>query len=123
MALYGPTLVRVDDYFTFEFLSEAKDYSILGNPYLGATATETFEGRPWEVMEANGLVYDFTQNALVQISTIMQRVALNETRKYFVPSGLILAGSIDEDGNKISGYSGFFLAGSKKFKYSEVTFV
>lgn len=123
MALYGVSLVRKDSYFTFETLSEAKDYSIKGVPYLGVTATKTFEGKPWEIMAQNGFIYDFSLDAVRSLDAVQSRVVLNQARKYFVPNGLIIPGSFDETGNRVLSYSAWFLSSTRKFKYTEVSYV
>ncbi len=111
-----------DDYFTFSFLKDAPKYSILGKSYLGVPAIKTFEGEPWEVMRENKLVYDFTKNLVVPISTIVLPVSLSETTNYFLSNGMIVPGSLTDEGLRVKDYAAFFLFDTGKFKYSEVEF-
>ncbi len=118
----GLTLVPHSDYYTFSFLDDAPRYSILGGVYLGAPATKTFEGEPWQVMRENELVYDFIIDAVVPIISVARAVQLKESNRYFVSNGLILPGSVTDDGNRVKDYAAFYLFESQKFKYSEVSF-
>lgn len=121
MQLTGVTLRAVDDYFTFSDLVGAPDYSVAGNEYLGATATKTCAGRPWDVMRLNGLVYDFKKSLVVPILSITQFVSLSGAENYFVSSGMILPGSVMDDGSRVTDYSAWFNFDIMKFKYSSVT--
>ncbi len=112
----------VDDYYTFSFLEDAPGYSILGGAYLGAPCIKTFEGKPWEIMRANKLIYDFTIDAVVPIAAVIQSVRLGETANYFVSNGMIIPGSVTEDGSRVTDYSAFYLFDTVKFRYSEVSF-
>ena len=118
----GPTIVRAGNLFTFETLEDAPEYSIEGNAYLGATATATFAGRPAEVMRANGLIYDFSDDTVKPITSVTQSVELLTTSNVFLAAGLIIPGSVRTDGLRVTDYSAFYLFDSHKFKYSEVTF-
>lgn len=123
MNVYGVTLVRERDYYTFPFLKDAPDYSLPGSTYLGSPSTELFEGEPWEIMEQNELVFNFNTNLVVPISTITNVCPLDLGLNYFLSPGLILPGSVTADGNRVKEYSAWFLKESMRFKYSEVGFV
>lgn len=122
MSIFGLDLVAKDDYYTFETLFDSDDFSIKGSEYLGSVATVTYAGRPWEVMRENGLVYDFTQDLVVPIETIVTTVEISEAANYFLSPGLILPGSVRDDGSRVTDYSAWYLFDSAKFKYSEVNF-
>jgi hypothetical protein len=121
ISTYGFDLISENDYFTFSFLSDAPKYSIAGGEYLGALATKTFEGEPWEVMRENNLVYDFNLDKVVLIETIIQPVQLKTTDRYILADGMILPGSLTDAGERVTDYAAFYLFDSVKFKYSEVT--
>lgn len=121
--LYGLSFVSKGSYFTFEALDSAPDYSIAGNPYLGATATETFAGDPSEVLKANSLIFDFTANKAVNLNTITKVAILSASGFYYISPGLILPGSVTEDGKRVTDYAAWFLFESQVFQYSEVSFV
>ncbi len=87
---------------------------------MGAPAIKTFEGEPWEVMEENDLVYDFTQDKVVPISTITQAVQTKQTANYFLANGLILPGSLTEEGLRVKDYAAFYLFDTVTFNYSEL---
>ncbi len=118
--LFGFSFSFVSDYFTFEFLADAKNYSILGNEYLGVPATKTFEGKPEDVMRENGLVYDFDKGFVRPITSIVQPIRLVSNSRYFLSTGLILPGSVREDGSRVTDYSAWFSFDTVKFKYSEI---
>lgn len=114
------TLAPKDDYFTFPLLKNAPNYSLEGGTYLGATATKTFEGTPWEVMRENGLVYDFVKNKVVAINTVISPILLKQSTNYFLSNGMILPGSLTDRGDRVKDYSAFYLFDTYRFKYTEV---
>jgi hypothetical protein len=120
ISLFGFDLVSEKDYYTFSTLQDAPRYSIAGGLYLGAPAIVTYEGEPWEVMEANSLVYDYDEDKVISILTVTDILKLKETNRYFIADGMILPGSLTEDGSRVTDYSAFY--DSNKFEYSEVTF-
>ncbi len=109
-----------ENHFTFSSLADAPRYSIVGGEYLGALATKTFEGEPWEVMRENGLVYDFLQDEVVPILTITNAMTLKQTNNYFIANGMILPGSITDDGSRVKDYAAFYSFTKSKYVYSEV---
>lgn len=121
-SLFDLDLVLQDDYFTFDSLSEAPRYSIAGSTYLGAPATETFEGDPWQVMKQNELVYDFLNDVVVPIATIIQSVTLDLIDYYYLSNGLMLPGSVTDDGFRVTDYSAWYSFDEATFKYSEVEY-
>lgn len=110
------------EHFTFSDLKSAPKYSLPGKLYLDAPAIKAFEGEPWEVMRANGLVYNFVLGLVVPLETITTPLALSDAGNYFAGSGMILAGSVTEDGSRVTDYSAFFSQSSRGFRYSEVTY-
>lgn len=122
VSLYGLDLVREGDFYTFEFLSGAPKYSIAGLPYLGILAIKTFEGAPSEIMRENNLVYDFNKGLVVPILSVIQRVKITPTGQYFMSDGLILPGSVTDDGKRVTDYAAWYLPNSQRYKYSEVTY-
>ena len=123
-SLFGLELEPVDNYFTFAPLAEAPDFSIVGLAYLGAVTTKTFAGRPWDVMRENNLVYNFNTGLVVPIASITQVVKLSLAGTYWVSPGLILPGSLTDEGTRVTEYAAWFSKskGASIFKYSEVTF-
>ncbi len=103
--------------YTFEFLSEAPDYSIAGGTYLGAVASKTFAGDPSDIFRENFLIYDFNKNLVLPLATVFQPVALTKAGRYYVSDGLILPGSLTSTGERINSYVSHFLFDSMKFKY------
>ncbi len=118
--LFEFSLSFVSDYFTFSALADAKDYSIKGADYLGNVATKTFEGKPEDILRENGLIFNFNTGLVVPIAGITNTIKLDSTDKYFLSSGLILPGSIKEDGSRVMDYSAWFSFGAMKFRYSEI---
>lgn len=122
-SFFGLDLVRDQDFFTFSRLESAPKYSLLGKTYLGAVTTQSFQGEPWEVMEANGLVYNFQTGLLVQILSITTQIELFQSQYCFISKGLILPGSLTKDGKRVKSYQGHYSFRTQRFKYSEVTYV
>lgn len=120
--LFGFALSLKDGYYTFSSLAAAPEFSILGDTYLGALATKTFEGKPWEVMRENGLVYDFSKDQVVPIISVTQPIELSSTNRYFLSNGMILAGSLTDEGSRVKDYAAHYSFELAKFKYSEVSF-
>lgn len=122
--LFGLEIVRhPDGYFTFPLFLDAPTFSIEGVEYLGAIATETFEGTPGEILKANSLVYNFATKLVVPIEQITTEMQINQANFYFLSSGLILPGSLVKSGRRIVEYSGFYLREIARFKYSVVSYV
>lgn len=116
----GLELEWVDDYFTFSQLKDAPDYSLQGGTFLGAATPETFEGPPWEVMRANRLVYDFDRGLVVSLDSVSSFVTITQSGAIYLVRGLILPGSITEDGSRVTDYSARYSFESGKFQYSRI---
>jgi hypothetical protein len=127
MRFTGLELVPKGRYFTFADLEDAPEFSIKTMPIeIGLTplpALETFSGEPWEVFEANGYVYNFQLGLLQPIQSVTQLISLQDGGNRFVSSGIILPGSITADGNRVKDYAAHFSRETKRFLYSEVSFV
>jgi hypothetical protein len=121
--LFGSDLVPCQDYYTFQLLYEAKSYSLAGLPYLGTNATVNYEGSPWDVMAANGLIYNFESGHLVPILSITTKVDPKQARGYQFTTGLILPGSVDSQLNRISGYQAQFDFEFSRFDYTSIDYV
>lgn len=121
-SLFDLDLSLDGDTFTFTGLVDAPRYSILGGTYLGAPCIKTFEGEPWDVLSENKLVYDFMNDKVVSMATIIQSVSLDLVDYYYLSDGLILPGSITDDGQRIIDYSAWYSFDDQTFKYSEVGF-
>lgn len=112
-----------EDYFTFDKLLSVQCYSIKGQTVSGSPpALKTFSGNPWEVFEANQLVYNFNTDQIVSKSSIVQKTRINASGNKYVSPGLILPGSTDQNGKKILGYSAFYSRDRQSWYYSEVSF-
>ena len=121
MSLTGWTLVPRGTYYTFEKLLEAPDYSLVGKTLVDTPAVKTFAGKPWEVFEANAVVYDFVKALVVPIATIVQAAKLEDAGNYYLSNGLILPGSILPDG-RVTGYDANFSFNRQRWIYKEVTY-
>lgn len=122
---YSQDLTSVGAFFTFALLADAPVYSVQGRPYLGLVATKTFAGSPAEVLEANGLIYDFILGAVVPAASVLYRVDLARGRAYGVSRSLLIPGSIamaDGSADRVAGYSAHFDHKTLLFKYSEVSY-
>lgn len=117
---FGFDISRSEDHFTFFELVDAPDFSIEGGTYLGCPVTKTFEGRPWEVMRANEIVYDFILKKVVPIQSIVRSVKIQVSGGFYYSNGIILAGSVREDGSRVTDYAAFYEPTRAGFEYSEV---
>lgn len=127
MRYTGLEIVPRGTYFTFADLEEAPEYSIIGMPIeIGLTplpAITDFAGTPWEVLEANEMVYDFSTGLLRPISSITQIVSIDDGGNRFIASGLILPGSLTVEGERVKDYAAWFSRETQRFLYSEVSYV
>lgn len=123
VSLFGFDLVQKDGYFTFSSLEDAPDFSLPESTFLGAATTELFEGKPWEVMRENELVYNFATDQVVSRDTISNTVKLSQSGKFYVSSGLIVPGSLTAEGLRVTDYAAWFSKELMTFRYSGVTLV
>lgn len=123
MKLNKIELVPWREHYTFTDLVDAPEYSLVGKDLLGVPATQTFEGEPWEVFEANGLVYNFSTGLVVPIESIVQNVSLGLAGNRYTSNGLILPGSLTDSGDRVKDYSAWFSRDTLRWLYSEVTYV
>lgn len=123
-SLFGMDLVANGDHYTFAALVDAPRYSILGKPYLGLLATATIEAdNPWEVMEANGYVYNFETGFVIPISTVTRQISPFRRYDSYFLSGLIMPGSINaKTFGRVTGYTCQIDVNDSllKFNYSEL---
>lgn len=120
---FGLSIVPRGTYFTFEALAEAPRYSIQGAPLLNLTATKTYEGEPWGVFEANGFVFDFDSNLLKPLLSVTQLVQIKTVGNKFISSGLILPGSLTDEGQRVKDYAAHYSKETLRWLYSEVSYV
>jgi hypothetical protein len=107
--MFGLTLEREEDYFTFSTLKAAGKYSLAGKPYVNLPALETYEGNPWDVMRENNFVYHLGLDVLVPKQSIVSIGELISKGFFYVFSGPILQpGSRTITGDQIMSYSGEF---------------
>lgn len=123
MSLTGLKLAPKDDYYTFETLLNAPLYSLKGKDIIDYPAIKTFEGAPFEVFEANEVIYDFNEDTIKPIKSIKSNTVLKKAGNYFVSNGLILPGSVTADGSRVRDYSAWFSRKTLAWNYSEVSYV
>jgi hypothetical protein len=121
-SIFEIELVPVSDYYTFKDLEHAKDYSIEGADYLGNEALVTYHGNVWEVFKQNGLVYDFQRKIVVPISSISIRGNVSLSLFGFLSSGLLMPGTVREDGQRVKEYSAWYQFETQTFKYQWVQY-
>lgn len=119
---FGFTLVPVDWYYTFEKLALAPDYSFKNLKYIDSTAiaTETFAGNPWDVMRKNRLIYDFSDDTVKKLDQVSVVLNVNDAATYFYSDGLILPGSMNPLGQRVTDFSGYFPSDGTRFRYTEI---
>lgn len=119
---FGLDLVRKDDYFTFEDLEDAPDYAIAGGLYLLAPVISTYEGNPWEIMRENLLVYNFALGLVVPILSVITLAQVRTAGNYFISSGMLMPGSLTDEGKRVTDYAAHFSFRDFQFRYSEITY-
>lgn len=123
MSYSGVPLVPKDNYYTFEKLLDAPNYSLIGKDLLGYVATKTFEGDPWLVFEENQVVYDFTLDMMRLISSVTKTTTVRNVGNRFYSPGLILPGSLTAEGSRVKDYTAWFSRDRLTWLYSEVSYV
>lgn len=127
MRYTGLEIVPKGPYFTFKALEDAPEFTIQGKPVsigsLPLPATKTFSGEPWEVFEANGWVYNFQLNLLQPIASVTQIISLSDGGNRYVSPGIILPGSLTVEGKRVRDYAAHFSRDTKRFLYTEVSYV
>jgi|WetSurMetagenome_2_1015567.scaffolds.fasta_scaffold733868_1 hypothetical protein len=116
-------LERVEDYYTFSFLADAKRYSLKGKKYLNLTPTATFEGEVWDVFKANEFVTDITYGTLSlkgDISMVTDLPRLNYD--FLSPSPVIQPGSVLKAGQKILSYDAEFSTDTMQLRVREFSY-
>lgn len=122
MRLTGLNLVSRDSYFTFSSLLDVENYSLKGKSIGSAIGLKAFEGEPWEVFRANGLVYDFVNDLIVPISSIASQVRIEAGVNRLIANGLVMAGAFNQFGVQIKGYKGFYIRENAHWLLTEVTY-
>ena len=122
VSLFKLPIALSKDHLTFKDLIDAPEYSIATAPYLTATANTTYAGKPWEIFRANELVYNFDKGLVVPIDTITQLVELYSSGNFYFSPGLILPGSLTDEGKRVTDYVARFSPDTMRFRYTEVTF-
>lgn len=127
MSLTGLSIESKKDYFTFSDLVDAPHYSIIAKPIqiglVPLPAIATFEGEPWEVLEQNEMVYDFSRGLLVPIVSITKIIKIQNAGNKFISNGLIIPGSLTDEGQRVKSYDAYFIRESMKWVYTEVEYV
>ncbi len=121
ISMFGLDIVRKENHFIFGDLEDAPDFSIAGKKYIDTVAIKNYEGNPWEIFEQNKLIYNYDKGLVVPISTVTNFVTLNNAGNFFVSDGLIMPGSITDDG-RVTDYAAWFTTDTMKFKYSAVDY-
>lgn len=122
-SIFGLNLKPKNNYFTFETLVNVPAYTLVGSDFLGVPALETFEGKPWEIMEQNGLIYDFSFDLIKPITAVTAKAKFTNAGFYLISQGLIVPGAITDNGSRVKSYSAWFFKDTMTFRYSEVTYV
>lgn len=123
MSQTGLSLIGKNGYYTFENLQDAPEYSLVGKTLIDIPAIATFEGKPWEVFEENGFVYDFALGLVRPILSIVQKTVVKQAGGVFWSPGLVLPGSITDDGKRVKGYSAWYSRDRLTWKYTAVYYV
>jgi hypothetical protein len=121
-SIYGLDFIYSGDHYTFTDLAGAPNYSLPGGSFLGAPTIVAFEGHPWEVMRANGLIYNFILGAIVPLLSVVQTIRIQLSGNIYISNGMILPGSVTDDGSRVTDYAAFYDGIGGRFQYSEVEY-
>ena len=116
-AIFDVSLVRIDDYYTFEYLKDCLKYSIEGKPYLNLDATITCEGDYSEVFRLNEWVYDYETNSLVNKLSVNSKASFVSSTYCFISDGLLKSASLMDSGDRLTGYGCIYDFSKKTFNY------
>jgi hypothetical protein len=122
-SVYAQDLVAKEDYYTFEALVDAPEYSVIGQTYLGNVAVKTYaDHRPWEIFRQNSLVYNFQTGAVVPIASQTSYTAQLSRVKpaYYQDVSLYVPGSMTPAWQQITGYVCAFDVKRSTFFYSDI---
>lgn len=122
ISLTGLELVSRGPYYTFKGLAEAPGYSIEGQPLLDATAIKTFSGEPWEVFEANQVVFDFSRGVVAPIQSVTLTAEIKSVGNSYWSNGLLLPGSLTPQG-RVKDFDANFSFSRRRWLYTEVAYV
>lgn len=75
-AATGYKLARFNNRLTFAPLAALADISIKGQPYGGVAANVNYCGEPWDIMRANGFVFDLAAQKLTDLAGITKKAEL-----------------------------------------------
>lgn len=89
-SIFGVSLKPEKDFFTFPLLVGAPNYSLSVMPWLNLVAVKTFEGEPWEVMKANGFVYNVSLGIIVPKEMVLSTCRPALVGSYFLLETLLL---------------------------------
>lgn len=102
---FQTTLEQKEDFYTFPFLKDLKNFSLMGLPYKNLPAVKTFEGTPQDVLKENGFVYHLATKLLVPKTAVTILLSLPPTGFYYLsPTALIQPGTRNPSGNQILSY-------------------
>jgi len=119
----GFSLFKKNNYFVFDALKDAEDFSIKGLPYLNAVSKKNYQGKIGEVFRSNDFVFDFTSDLIKDRNSVTSFNDLMLSGDRYVSKGLVLPGSFTQGGKKVIGYTCHVSRLTNSFTYSEVDFV
>lgn len=118
----GHKLVKSVYGWTFTGLAALLTFALKGQPYGGQTATVNYCGYPWDIMQANGWVYDIQKGALLRLSEISATFTPSkQATGEGVVFGLPQAGAKGADGVLINFECAFRFYGQKVIIYEHET--
>ena len=109
-------------YFTFGRLVNAPRYSLVGKAVLGVNATQTFEGRPEDVLRQNKLVYHIADGVMKTLASVTESVVLDAVGgEFLASSALVQAGAI-AGSQKVLSYDGRLNVSGMELRISSVEY-
>lgn len=122
MEFFGVELIREGEFYTFLKLAGAPKYSIAGMPYLGLPAKVTFEGEPWEILKANGYVYQIATGLIVPKESILYTFTPEQTGYYYLWDGPLIQPGAWAEGNQVLSWDAMYDDEMVLTKVSELSY-
>ncbi|MDR3112939.1 MAG: hypothetical protein LBU09_01005 [Endomicrobium sp.] len=120
--LYGVSMAKIEDFFTFEELTAIKGYSIKNTAGNSFKFNATFAGLPQDVLKANKLALNLSELKITSIETITEKAVFVYDRLRIASRGLLQAYAI-LDGKRIEGFSAYYDFNKSFYEYDRLVLI
>jgi len=114
---FDSSLALSKDFYTFPELKEFPEYSLAGLPLGVIPAVKSCEGRPWEILKSNGMVYNIGASAITLKEAITFVTKLELSGYYFLTQQpMIQAGALLTNGQRVLSFDAYLDLSFKRLK-------